>query len=96
MSWTPHFWIKKGHFERVKGQFDLVEWYHNYSAHNFNILDNEGIVLSSECTSSSRDIHAIIKEEKHWLLNGEDSHCSNCVEWGDQVPLSDGDNSELI
>lgn len=86
MSWTPDFLITRTDFESLRTSLS------KYNCFEFKIENSEYIILNAgETSQSHRELHEIIKDVKHYLVNGEGETCLNCVEWGEQIYEYEGE-----
>lgn len=80
MSWNPEFWIKKEDFLKLESKLS------NYNVWEFTIADIKGVVLTAgSCSEPHRELHEIIENVPHYILNSEEIGCDNCVTWGKQL-----------
>ena len=85
MSWTPDFWIDKIDFNNIKNHLEALD---TCNAWEFDLIGNNGIVLSGGNTSSAhRELHDLLSEFEidHWILNSESPVCDLCHSVGIQV-----------
>lgn len=87
MSWKPVFLISASTYETLK---DKLQDYYVYEC-PITILENRGhdsliqetyTVFAGECSDGYYNLHSILEDHPHYILNSERRNCNNCFEWG--------------
>lgn len=88
MSWTPTFWIRKSDFVSLKDSIKAFDNLGDIWAWEFEVAGHSGVVFESPRTSHlSEELHDLIEQVPHWLLNSESERCENCICWGNKIDL---------
>jgi len=86
MSWSPTFYIKRDDFHKVLSDLLHIKDDHHIYCYAFEIESFDGVVISGgDISSTNRDIHDLIRDFDHWILNGEGACCDDVHEWEDKL-----------
>lgn len=87
MSWTPTFWMIEKDFQEVKEKlFELNDDNTSVRFWKFRIAFTDGVVIhGGDISATHREIHDVIQNYDHWILNGEGSCCEDVGEWEEEI-----------